>query len=144
LHARRLDVTALVSANVRRVVSRGRAASGDHASHRADATLPRHVEQPAAVFATALLAPDVDADVMPWTSAYSTDAWELGVGGLLDVSFGRTNVVVGARRDYSRAENVDFAAVLDLDRGAPGEPPVFVAADDRASGRDSGTSFSLS
>jgi hypothetical protein len=87
----------------------------------------------------------VTDDGMPWSSRYATEAWELGVGGLLDITVReRTNVVVGARVDYSRAENIDYAGTLNLAAGTAVSAAVFRTQDDRASGRDAAVSWSVS
>jgi len=139
------DITSLVSVNVRRTSSKGYVASGDYATHRGDAMANSTEASANALFATALLNPDVDADGMPWTGHYATVSSELGAGALFDVSLhSNTNVIVGARIDWSRATNVDYGGTLDLAAGTADAPAVFREGDSRASGVDRGVSWSVS
>jgi iron complex outermembrane receptor protein len=140
-----IDVTNIVSVNVRHTSSKGRSASGDYGTHRGDAMSPMSDEGSNALFATALLNPDLAADGMPWSSHYATESWEVGAGALFDVTLrANTNVIVGARVDRSHASNVDYAGTLDLAAGTPDAPAVFRTGDREASGRDTGVSWSAS
>ncbi|HZF30962.1 MAG TPA: TonB-dependent receptor [Gammaproteobacteria bacterium] len=135
------ETSSLVSVNVRRTSSKGFTGSGDYATHRGDAM----GDSSTPLFATPLLDPDLDADGMPWTSHYATESLELGAGALFDLTLHTsTNLIVGARVDRSRASNVDFAGTLDLAAGTPASPAVFRTADARASGWDTGVSWSVS
>jgi iron complex outermembrane recepter protein len=135
-----VDVNSLLSVNVRHTSAKGMSTSGDYGTHRGDAM----GANASPVFSTSLLNPALDDDGLPWSSHYATDAWELGVGAMFDITLhANTNVLVGARVDYSRAENVDYAGTLDLAAGTPAAPAVFRTADARASARDSGTSWSV-
>jgi outer membrane receptor protein involved in Fe transport len=138
-------VDTLVSVNFRRTSSKGSTQSGDYATHRGDAMGGPAAGGPTALFATPLLAPDLDADGMPWTSRYSTESWEVGAGALFDMTLRtNTNVIVGARVDRSHASNIDFAGTLDLSAGTQAAPAVFRSEDARASGSDTGVSWSVS
>ena len=106
--------------------------SGDYGTHRGDAMGGANASP---VFSTSLVNPDLYDDGAPWSSHYATDAWELGVGVMFDITLhANTNILLGARDDYSRAENVDYAGTLDLAAGTPAAPAVFRTADARASG----------
>jgi len=140
-----IDVEGLATANVRYTSSKGRTSSGDYATHRADAmhdaggTLP-----PNARFATSLLDDRVDEGGMPWTAHYATDSLEIGAGVIVDVVLhDKTTLTLGARVDRSKASNVDYGGVVDLSAGSAGQP-VVLTEDRRASGWDSGVSWSFS
>lgn len=140
-----LTVDGLVSVNARRTSSKGFAQSGDYGTHRSDAMDAASGGGIAPPFATALLDADLADDGMPWTSHYATESWELGAGALFDIALPTsTEVIVGARADRSRASNVDFGGTLDVAAGTAASPAVFRQEDARASGRDTGVSWSVS
>jgi hypothetical protein len=136
-----VQVTNLVSVNLRRTSAKGLTQSGDYATHRGDAL---SAVESTPLFATAFWNADLGADGMPWTNHYATESWEVGAGALFDITVrGSTNIVVGARVDRSHASNVDYAGTLDLSAGTSTQP-VFRTADSGASGRDTGVSWSVS
>jgi hypothetical protein len=138
----RVDVNALFSANARHVSSDGATATGDYATHRGDAMAPLSA---APVFATTLTSPDLLDDGWPWTARYATDSTEVGVGAAFDIDVdGHNSFLVGARLDRSHVDNVDFADTLNLSSGTAANPAVFRAAEDRASARETGASWSVS
>ena len=143
--SRALDVNALFSANVRYTTSEGLTASGDYATHRADAMSNLPAASPGATFATAGLNADLLDDGQPWTASYSSDSLEVGAGVLFDLTLHeKNNLVLGLRVDESRVANTDFAGTLDLAAGTANAPAVFRSADERATGRDTGGSWSVS
>jgi outer membrane receptor protein involved in Fe transport len=143
--AGRVDVNALASVNLRYTSSRGFVASGDYGTHRTDAMSGDGLLMPNSTFATALLNERLDDDGMPWTGHYATDAWELGVGALFDIEVAdRTSLIIGGRIDRSKAGNTDYAGTLDLAARTSSDPAGFLGEDRRASGYDTGVSWSVS
>jgi hypothetical protein len=139
------DGHVLASANFRHTSSKGYSSSGDYGTHRSDALLGDGLSIPNSTFATALLDPELEDDGYPWTSRYDTQSQELGFGVLLDLDInGNTNLLVGGRFDRSKARNLDYAGTLDLAAGSADDPAVFRLEDERASGSDTGASWSIS
>jgi hypothetical protein len=140
-----LNVNSLVSVNIRRTSSQGATSSGDYGTHRTDAMAGDGLLSPSSTFATALLNSTLEADGLPWTASYDTESWELGLGVLLDIELGRRiNLLVGGRIDRSKASNVEHAGTLDLAAGSAANRAVFRLNDERASGWDTGGSWSVS
>jgi outer membrane receptor protein involved in Fe transport len=140
-----LDVNTLASANVRWTKATGYRYGGDFASNRTDSMLGDGTMTANSTFIHPFDNPDINADGAPWTSNYETEYYEAGIGVLLDMTFhGRTNLLVGGRYDKSRAENTDFGGTFNATTGTSANPGRPRTADVRASGRDSGGSWSLS
>jgi len=140
-----LRADGIASLNFRATRATGYRYGGDHSSHRTDAMLGDGRMTPNTTFVHAFENDDLANDGAPWTSRYRSDYWELGFGALLDLALlERTNVVVGARLDRSRAKNVDFAGTWDPLVGTADEPGRLRTEDRAARGYDTGRSWSVS
>jgi len=141
----RLRVNSLGSLNYRRTVATGYRYGGDFASHRTDVMHGEGTMTPNTTFVHPFENPDIENDGAPWTSNYRTVYSEAGLGLMFDIDiFDRTNVLVGARYDVSHAENIDYGGTFNPTTGTSANPGAFRTSDSRASGSDSGGSWSLS
>jgi outer membrane receptor protein involved in Fe transport len=140
-----LAVNTLGSINLRYTHATGYRYGGDFSSNRTDVMLGEGLMSPNTTFVHSFENPDLYNDGAPWTSDYRTVYTEAGVGVLFDMDFfERTNLLLGTRYDKSRAENVDFAGTFNATTGRSSNPGAFRTADVGASGRDSGSSWSVS
>jgi outer membrane receptor protein involved in Fe transport len=147
---RAIDARVLVAANYRRTAANGSFFNaGDFSTHRTDAMAEEFDEATGGMTANSTFAnpydnPGLDTGGFPWTSIYSSEFSEVGLGIMLDATVGgRTNVLLGVRRDGSRARNTEFAD-FDPNTGTSANPGAFAARDVSASGWDSGVSWSAS
>jgi hypothetical protein len=88
---------------------------------------------PNTTFAHPFSNPLIEEDGAPWFSDYRSDYWEAGIGGMLDINLRqKTNVILGARLDRSRAKNTSFAGTVDPYAGTSDVPGVLRSADESA------------
>lgn len=144
-----LRVNNLASLNVRRTEAHSTSgAGGDLAMSRVDITSPTWIDNlagrtPNTNFATAGDNPDIDNDGAPFTADGRTVFWEYGLGLMWDIDlFRKANLLVGGRYDYSTAVNEEAAGTFNAATGTSANPGAFRAAGSRASGHDSGVSWS--
>jgi iron complex outermembrane recepter protein len=142
---------ALLSANLRQTVSRGRSSGlGDFSNTRTDAMAGAWALQPGGLSPnTTFVSPFDNADPYaggsPWQVAYRTAYVERGLGVLVDADWGRfVNVIAGIRYDDTSAENTDFAGSFDAATGDSARPGGWRRDSLRAAGRDGGASWSTS
>src|SRR5688572_16376321 len=140
----------LAAVNYRRTVADGAFLnSGDFSTHRTDAMADDFDASTAGMTANTTFAnpydnAGLDSDGYPWTSIYASEFSETGIGVMLDADIlERTNILVGARLDGSRARNTEFAD-FNPNTGTSASPGAYSAADVSASGWDSGASWSAS
>lgn len=137
-----VGIGSVMSVNLRRTSSRGATSSGDYASHRGDAMSAQPASDPRWTFASALDNEFILDDGMPWTGRYATESWELGIGALFDFALpAEIALNVGARLDYSRAENTDYAGTVSF---AFADPYAVRAENESAHGRTTSSSWSVS
>ncbi len=145
-----LAINQMMSVNARNTVSKGERIVGDYGNHRTDASAsdwnPATVGMTAnTTFASSNENSDPATDGMPWGSIYRTEFSELGAGFMLDVDlFAKTNMVLGARYDRSKATNINYAGRYFYNIGTAAKPGAYALHDDLATGWDGGTSWSLS
>lgn len=145
-----LSVNSLFSANLRRTVSKGRSAGSDFSSHRTDAMAPTWVAgrggmTPNSTFQSPIDNADLLADGYPWGIIYRTEFSEVGLGALFDIDlWSRVNLLLGGRRDGSRARNVDQAGSFNPLVGTAADPGAYYGSGVAAAAWDSGTSWSAS
>lgn len=138
-----LKLNTLGSINFRQTKSTGYRYGGDFGSTRTDVMAGDGRMTPNTSFIHAFENSDILNDGAPWTSDYETKYWESGLGLMFDVDlFTKTNLLVGGRYDYSKAENTNFASFNPAAGTAanPGRPTV----EESAEGSDNGTSWSVS
>jgi hypothetical protein len=145
-----LRARVLAAINYRRTVADGATLNaGDFSSHRTDAMAPGYDASTAGMTANTTFAnpydnPGLATDGYPWTSIYGSEFSEMGIGVLLDADIlERTNILLGARFDGSRARNTDYAD-FNPNTGTSANPGAYVTSDVSASGWDSGASWSAS
>lgn len=139
-----LQLNTLWSANLRHVRATGRRYGGDFANHRTDVMLGDGRMSADSTFVHPFENADLLNDGAPWTSHYETRYSEAGLGLLLDVDlFGKTNLLVGGRADFSSARNTDFASFNVL-TGTSGGPGAYTTGNLTAKASDDATSFSVS
>jgi iron complex outermembrane receptor protein len=140
----------LAAVNYRKTVADGSFfTAGDFSTHRTDAMARDYDAATAGMtgnttFANSYDNPGLDTDGYPWTSVYTSEFSEMGLGVMFDADIReRTNLLLGVRVDGSRARNTDFAA-FDPNVGTSANPGAFDASDESASAWDSGVSWSAS
>ena len=145
-----IDARVLVAVNYRQTVADGFFLNaGDFSTHRTDAMAEGFNAATGGMTANTTFAnphdnPGLDTGGFPWTSIYSSEFSEIGAGIMLDATIhGRTNILVGVRRDGSRARNTEFAD-FDPNTGTSATPGAYGASDVSVSGWDSGVSWSAS
>lgn len=140
-----LQIEALASLNFRNTRATGYRYVGDQGSHRTDVMSGIGAMTPNTTFVHPFDNPIVEADGAPWYSNYRSEYWELGFGGMFDIHLGeKTNVLLGARVDRSRAKNIDNSGTLDPFAGTSSNPGVVRELDVSARAYDADTSWSLS
>lgn len=145
-----LRINQAVSLNVRNTMSEGKRIVGDYSNHRSDATASTWNSHtagmtPNTTFTSSNDNDDLASDGMPWGSIYRTEFSEFGVGVLFDIDLATdTNILVGARRDRSRAKNINYADRYLVNKGTSANPGAYALADSVAEGWDGGTSWSIS
>lgn len=145
-----IDARVLVAVNYRQTVADGFFLNaGDFSTHRTDAMAEGFNAATGGMTANTTFAnphdnAGLDTGGFPWTSIYSSEFSEIGAGIMLDATIhGRTNILVGVRRDGSRARNTEFAD-FDPNTGTSASPGAYGASDVSVSGWDSGVSWSAS
>ena len=153
-----LELNSLVSANLRYTESRIRGFGGDYGASRVDTlddnwNLRPGGRDPNTTFMTPIQNNRYEEDGTPFSNAGVTRFNELGLGVLFDADiFENTNILFGGRIDRSSATTRDLADALGHGPvyvfGGPGTSqsnPMRPREDDlRASGTDTGTSWSVS
>lgn len=144
-----LRAQVLLSANYRNTVSLGKSLFGDFSTHRTDAMAPTWIASlggmtPNTTFENGYDNADLGNDGYPWGGIYRTEFNEYGMGALLDLNVGKTNLILGARIDGSHAKNVDYAGLFVATTGTSINPGRYSTLDATASKRDNGTSWTAS
>jgi outer membrane receptor protein involved in Fe transport len=146
-----LTVNSLASVNVRRTSSSTFSGQGgDYASSRLDITDPQWKDYfegrtPNTTFATAADNSDILNDGQPIAARGESTFWEYGIGSMFDVDlYRKVNLVLGARYDYSRAENSEAAGTFNINTGTSAAPGAYRTTGSSAKGSDSGVSWSTS
>jgi iron complex outermembrane recepter protein len=140
-----LELNSLASINYRFTEATGYRYGGDFASNRMDVMAQVDPMTSNTSFWHPFDNPDINAGGAPWTSDYKTQFTELGIGFLFDIDIAQnTNVMLGGRYDTSSARNTEFAGTYNPTTGTSSNPGAYRNADVKASGRDDGTSWSLS
>ena len=143
-------INSLFSANWRNTVSKGRSAGNDFSSHRTDAMASTWLDSsggmtPNSTFQSPIDNADLLNDGYPWGTIYRTEFSEIGFGMLFDIDlWSRLNLLVGGRRDHSRARNVDAAASFNPIVGTAAKPGAYFGRSVSATAWDAGTSWSTS
>jgi hypothetical protein len=140
-----LEVNSLASINYRFTEATGYRYGGDFSSNRMDVMAQFEPMTPNTTFWHPFDNSDINAGGAPWTSDYKTRFTEVGVGFLFDIDIAQnTNVLLGGRYDNSRARNTEFAGTYNPTIGTSTNPGAVRTVDDGATGRDDGTSWSVS
>ena len=140
-----LAVNSLASINYRNTVATGYRYGGDFSTNRTDVMNGRGEMTPNTTFVHSFENEDINNDGAPWTSDYETEYWETGIGLLFDIDiFENTNLMLGARYDYSEAENTDKAGTFNPTTGTSANPGAFRTTSSKVDGADAGVSWSVS
>ena len=139
-----LDAAAIISPNMRYTWAQRRSNTGDY-DDRPDLSRPQNSRTPDDLFIT----PREDASFYtgsPYIRNRRSTYTELGVGGLIDLTFfEKANLLAGGRVDYLTGETTDKAGTLAVNRGQVGNPAGrYAARDTVADGDDIGGSYSFS
>jgi len=135
----------MAAANLRFTQALGYRYGGDQGSHRIDMTREESRMAANSRFTHAFDNAVVENDGAPWVRDYRSSYWEAGLGILADLALAQgSNVLLGARLDYSDAQNTDFAGTTNPNSGTSLNPGALRLQDVAAKGSDSGTSWSVS
>jgi len=135
----------MAAANLRYTQARGFRYGGDQGSNRIDMTRAESRTAANSRFTHAFDNAVVADGGAPWVRDYRSRHWEAGLGILADVALNASsNVLVGARLDYSEAQNKDFAGTSNTNSGTSLHPGTLRTRDVEANGTDSGASWSIS
>jgi iron complex outermembrane receptor protein len=136
-----LQVNSLASLNYRKTRATGYRYGGDFSTNRAGVMTGSGEMTPNTTFVHSFDNQNLLADGAPWTANYRTDYWESGLGLMFDVDvFDRLSLLLGARYDCSKAQNIDYAGTFNPTTGASANPGRFVTTGSLSEGRDDGIS----
>ncbi|XOV89090.1 MAG: TonB-dependent siderophore receptor [Pseudomonadota bacterium] len=140
-----LALNSLASVNYRFTEATGYRYGGDFSSSRMDVMAQVDPMTPNTSFWHPFDNDNLNAGGAAWTSDYKTQFRETGIGLLFDIDlFEKTNLMLGARYDYSSANNTEFAGTFIPTTGTSANPGAFRGSAAGAEGEDEGSSWSAS
>jgi len=147
-----LEANTLASLNYRYTESKIRGFGGDYASSRVDALADTWVDERGGAtanssFVTPFENPDYNLGGTPFTNRSVTEYTETGLGVLLDLTVAqRTNLLIGARGDISKAKNENLPGIYAFGGAgtSTGNPMRLITTGSSAEGTDEGVSWSAS